>query len=146
VLATSLQPPPRRRLKTAPGTAGKKTTEAPTTATTPHSDNPPAAKSASSPPISDPKPDPQVHEPEAPPVAGQSDSATRIGPSTDANPPNRRWSFQGHFKLLRKPTSPRSTVEKHDTAACTAATDASADRAVKLLSTLSNADRRAKQS
>jgi hypothetical protein len=63
----------------------------------------------------------------------------------DANPPNRRWSFQGHFKLLRKPTSPRSTVEKHDAAARTAATDASTER-VKLLSVLSNADRRAKQS
>jgi hypothetical protein len=42
-----------------------------------------------------------------------------------------RWSFQGHFKLLRKPTAPRgSTVEKHDASAPTAATvtDAPTDR------------------
>ena len=130
--------------QTAPGAVDKKSTEAPTTATTPHSGNPEAAKSASSPPISDPKPDPQVHEPEAPAVAGHPDSAARIDPSTDAN--RRRWSFQGHFKLLRKPTSPRSTVDKHDTASPTSATaDASTDR-VKLLSALSRADRRAKQS
>lgn len=130
--------------QTAPGAAGKKPTEAPTTSTTPHSssDDPTGAKSASSPPISDPKPVPQAHESEAPPVAGQSDSATHTGPPTDAN---RRWSFQGHFKLLRKPTAPRSTVEKHDAAAPTAATDAFTDR-VKPLSVLSRADRRAKQS
>jgi hypothetical protein len=129
--------------QTTPGASGKKPTEAPTTSTTPHSDDPAAAaKSAPSPPISDPKPVPQAHESEAPPVAGQSDSATRTGPSTDAN---RRWSFQSHFKLLRKPTVPRSTVEKHDAAAPTAATGASTDR-VKPPSALSRADRRAKQS
>jgi hypothetical protein len=120
--------------QTAPGDAGKKPT-----ATTPHSDDPAAAKSTSSPPTSDPKPVPQAHKSEAPPVAGQSDSATRIGSSTDAN---RRWSIQGQFKLLRKPTIPRSTVEKHDAAARTAATTGR----VKLPSALSNADRRAKQS
>jgi hypothetical protein len=92
--------------------------------------------------MSDPKSVPQAHEPEAPPVAGQSDSATRTGPSTDAI---RRWFFQGHFKLLRKPIAPRSTVEKNDAAAPTTATSASTDR-VKLLSALSRADRRAKQS
>ena len=134
--------------QTVPGAATKKPTEVPT-ATAPHSDDPAATKSASSPPTSDdPKPVPQAHESEVPPVAGQSDSATRIGPSTDAN---RRWSFQGPFKLLRKPTVPRSTVEKHDAAAPTAAaTDAAStatDRRAKLPSALSHAsDRRAKQS
>ena len=124
--------------QTAPDAAGKKPTEAPTASTTPHSDDP-----VSSPPTSDPKPVPQTHESEAPPVAGRSDSATRIGPPTNAN---RRWSFQGHFKLLRsKQTDPRSTAEKHDTAAPTVTTDASTDR-VKPPSALSHADRRAKQS
>jgi hypothetical protein len=127
--------------QTAPGAAGKKPTEVPTTSTTPHSDDP-AAKSASSQPTSDPKPVLQAHESKAPPVTGQSDSAIRTRPSTDAN---RRWSFQGHFKLLRKPTARRSTVEKHDAAAPTATTTASTDR-VKLPSVLSHADRRAKRS
>ena len=117
--------------QTAAGAAGKKPTEA-----TPHSDDPAVAKSASSPPTSDLKPNIQAHESEAPPVAGQSDSA---GPSTDAN---RRWSFQGHFKSLRKPTTARSTVERHDAAAPTAATT---DR-VKPPSALSRVDRQAKQS
>jgi hypothetical protein len=47
--------------------------------------------------------------------------------------------------LLRKPTAPRPTVEKHDAAAPTAAAGASTDR-VKPPSVLSRADRRAKQS
>ena len=131
--------------QTAPGAAGKKPMEAPTTSTTPHSgDSATAAKSATSQPVaSDTKPVPQPHESEAPPVAGQSDSATRIGPSTDAN---RRWSFQGHFKLLRRPTAPRgSTVEKHDATATV--TNASTDRVpVKPPFALLRADRRAKQS
>ena len=127
--------------QTPPSAVGKKLTEAPTPSTTPHSDDPAATKSASS-PISDPKPVSQVHESAAPPVAGQSDSATHIGPSTDAS---RRWSFQGHFKLLRKPSALRSTVEKHDAAAPAATTGASTNR-VKPTSVLSHADRRAKQS
>ncbi len=122
--------------------AGKKSTEAPTTSATPHSDEPAAAKNASSPPTSDPPAVSQAPESDAPPNSGQSDSATRAGPSTDVN---RRWSFQGHFKLLRKPTAPRTTAEKHDATVPTAAPDASPGR-LKLLSAFSNADSRAKQS
>lgn len=130
--------------RTAPDAAGKKPTETLTTSITPHSDDPAVAKSGSSSPISDPKPVHQAHESETPPVAGQSDSATRIAPSTDANP---RWSFQGRFKLLRKPTATRPTVEKRGAAAPTPATDASMDH-VKPPSALSllSAEGQAKQS
>lgn len=112
---------------------------------TPHSGDPAAAaKSASSPPTSNPEPVPQAHESKAStPVAGQSDSTPRIGPSTDAN---RRWSLQGQFKLLRKPPAPRRTVEKHDAAAPTPTVDASTNRVKPPPSAVSSADRRAKQS
>jgi hypothetical protein len=114
---------------------GKKPTEAPT----PLSDDPVASKGASSlPPTSDPPPVSQTNESDVPPVAlaGLPDLATRT-PNTD----RRRWSFQGQFKLLRKPNAPRSTGEEHDAAMPTAAS-------AELVKppALSHADRRAKQS
>ena len=101
----------------APDAADKKQSEAPTTSTTPHSDDSAVAKSGSS---------------------------LSIGPSTDTNP---RWSLQGRFKLLRKLTAKRLTIEKNDAAAPTPATDAPTDH-VKPSSALSllSADHRAKQS
>jgi hypothetical protein len=111
----------------------KKPTEAPATAATPLSDDPVASKGASSPPTSD---SPPVPESDAPPVAVQPDSATST-PNTD----RPRWSFQGYFKLHRKPNSPRSTVEKHDAAVPTAT---STDRTKP--PALSHADQRAKKS
>jgi hypothetical protein len=118
----------------APGAPDKRPTDAPVTPAIPISDDPVAAKSAS-PPTSDPPPVSQANESDAPPVAGQSDSA----PSA-----NRRWSFQDHFRLHRKSNTPRSTVEKHDTATPTAASDTPTGRMKP--PALSKADRRAKRS
>ena len=122
--------------QSAQGSPGKGSTEAPTTPPTPLSGDPVTAKGAASPSTSDPSPVSPIHESNAPPVAGQSDPATRT-PNT-----NRRWSFQGHFRLLRKPNG-RTTVDKHAAAASDAPPT---DRAKPSPSTPLNANRRAKQS
>jgi hypothetical protein len=122
------------QMQSAQEASGKGPTEAPTTPSTPLSGDPVTAKGAAPPPTSDPPPVSQSHESNAPPVAGQPDPATRT-PIT-----NRRWSFQGHFRLLRKSNAPRTTV------APAAASDAPTDRAKPSPSTPLNANRRAKQS
>ena len=136
--------PTTSQTQSAQDASSKKPTEAPaTSAVDPPSGDPVAPTGASTPPTSDSPPISQTKGSNAPPVAGQPDSAATRSPSA-----SRRWSFQGHFRLLRKSNAPLpTTIEKHDdpaAAAPTAAPKAPTGRAKP--SVPSNAARRAKQS
>ena len=116
----------------------KKPTEAPATSVVdPPSGDPVAPKGDSSPlPVS------QTKGSNAPPVAGQPGSAATRSST------NRRWSFQGQFRLLRKSNAPLpTTIEKHDDPAATAPTAAPKAPTGRAKPSLpSNTARRAKQS
>ena len=138
--------------QTAPDARDGQPTEAPVD-TPPPSADPLTTQGAS--PTNSPENSPQTHSPASgtppvsktneseapPPVADQSDSATRAGVAPDSHP--RRFTFPGQFKRLRKPEARLSPVERPGATAPASSTDKVKK---KPSAASSNADRRAKQS
>ena len=132
--------------QSTPDAPGDKPTEAPTPP--PPSGDPTTAQSTSSPdppsasgviPVSKANESDQTPPPAA---AEQSDSTTRHSPESSV----WRLSFPANFRLLRKPKTPLSPTTEEPGVTTAPATSTDQAKKESSSSSLSNADRRAKQS